>query len=76
MNDPKDPCSLREPQKEKQSPKGVLKKGVFKTFAIFTGKRLRQSLFLIKLQAKQLWHSCFPANFAKILRTSFFIEHL
>ena len=40
--------------------------------------------FLIKLQAsglqpylkKRHWHRCFPANFAKFLRTPFFTEHL
>ena len=40
--------------------------------------------FLIKLQAsalqlflkKRLWYRCFPVNFAKFLRTTFFIEHL
>ena len=39
--------------------------------------------FLIKLQArpatllkKKLWHRCFPVNFAKFLRKSFFTEHL
>ena len=42
--------------------------------------------FLIKLQAsalrpatllkKGVWHRCFPANFKKFLRTTFFIEHL
>ena len=25
---------------------------------------------------KRLWHRCFPVNFAKFLRTTFFIEHL
>ena len=25
---------------------------------------------------KRLWQSCFPVNFAKFLRTPFFIEHL
>ena len=25
---------------------------------------------------KKLWHSCFPLNFAKFLRTPIFIEHL
>ena len=24
----------------------------------------------------RLWHRCFPLNFVKFLRTSFFIEHL
>ena len=38
--------------------------------------------FLIKLQApitllkKRLWHRCFPVNFTKFLRTTFFTEHL
>ena len=38
--------------------------------------------FSIKLQApitllkKRLWHRCFPVNFAKFLRTTFFTEHL
>ena len=35
--------------------------------------------FLIKLQAlvkKRFWHRCFPANFAKFLRTAFLTEHL
>ena len=28
------------------------------------------------LLKKRLWHRCFPVNFAKFLRTPFFIEHL
>ena len=28
------------------------------------------------LLKKSLWHWCFPVNFAKFLRTSFFKEHL
>ena len=35
--------------------------------------------FLIKLQfliKKRLWYRCFPANFAKFQRTSFFTKHL
>ena len=36
--------------------------------------------FLIKLQANfiknEFWHSCFPVNFSKFLRTPFFTEHL
>ena len=27
------------------------------------------------LSKKRPWHMCFPANFAKFLRTSFFIDH-
>ena len=39
--------------------------------------------FLLKLQAppatllkKRIWSRCFPVNFAKFLRTTFFIEHI
>ena len=42
-----------------------------------------QSLFFNKvagapaaLLKKRFWHRCFPVNFAKFLRTPFFIEHL
>ena len=28
------------------------------------------------LLKRRLWHRCFPMNFAKFLRTSFFTEHL
>ena len=53
-------------------------------FAKFTGKHLRQSLFLNKaaglrpatLFKERLRHRCFPVNFAKVLRTLIFIEHL
>ena len=65
-------------------PEVFCKKGVLRNFAKFTGKHLCQSLFLIKLQAsrpptlskKRLWHRCFPVNFAKFLRSPFYIEHL
>ena len=46
--------------------------GTLKNFAIFTGKHLTPSLFLIKLQAFR----CFPVNIAKLLRVAFFIVHL
>ena len=66
-------------------PEVFCKKGVIRNFVKFTGKHLCQSLsFLTKLQAckvaglrpatllkKRLWHSCFPVNFAKFLRTPF-----
>ena len=56
------------------------KSGVFKSFALFTGKHLCWSLFLIKLQAwrhatlvkKILQHRCFPVNIMKYLRTFFY----
>ena len=60
------------------------KKGVLKDIAKFTGEQLHQRLFLNKVAGlrpatlfkKRLWHRCFPVNFAKFLRTLFFIEHL
>ena len=56
-----------------------VRKGVLRNFAKFTGKQLCQSLFFNKvaglmpatLLKKRLWHSCFPVNFAKFLRTPF-----
>ena len=56
-----------------------MKKGVIRNFAKFTGKHLCQSLLFNKvaglrptiLLKKRLWHSCFPVNFAKFLRTPF-----
>ena len=42
------------------------KKLVLKSFAKFTGKHLRKSLFLIK---RRLWRRCFPVNFEKFLRS-------
>ena len=64
---------------QKQPPKVFYKKGVFEIFAKLTGKHLFQSLFFNKvagprseaLLEKRLWHSCFPVNFAKVLRTAF-----
>ena len=64
---------------QKQSSSGVL----LTNFAKFIGKHLCQSLFFNKvaglrsatLLKKRLWHRCFPVNFAKFLRTSFFIQH-
>ena len=60
------------------------KKGVLKNFAKFTGKHTWQSPFSNKLtdptpapvSKKKLWHRCFPVDFAKFVRASFFIEHL
>ena len=51
-----------------------MKKSVLKNFAIFTGKPLSLSFFLIKLPSglkrylKE--HRCFPVNIAKLLRTT------
>ena len=60
------------------------RKGVLRNFAKFTGKQLCQSYFFNKVAGlrtaiflkKRLWRRCFPVNFAKFLRTSFFTEHL
>ena len=35
-----------------------------------------RSLFTCNFIKKRPWHRCIPVNFAKFLRTSFFIEHL
>ena len=56
-----------------------MKKGVLRNFTKFTGEHLSQGLFFNKnadlspatLLKKRLWHSCFPANFVKILRAPF-----
>ena len=49
-------------------------KGGIKILQNFTGKSLCQSLFFLKLKTlnKRLRHRCFPATFAKFLRTWFF----
>ena len=58
---------------KEQQVANVLQKSIFKNFAIFTGKHLRQSLILIRLQAlrNRLQHSCSPVNIKKFLRTVF-----
>ena len=60
------------------------KKGVLWNFRKFIEKHLCQSLFFDKIAGlspatllkRRLWHSCFPVNFVKFLRTHFFTEHL
>ena len=42
--------------------------GVIKSFAIFTGKNLSWSLFLIKFQVFKVQNRCFSVKFAKFLR--------
>ena len=54
-----------------QSFADVFKIGVLKTFAIFTGKHLCWSIFLINnFFTKRLQHICFPMNTANFLKTS------
>ena len=51
----------------------LIKIGILKNFAKFTGKQLCQSLFFNKIAGlrpttllkKRTWHRCFPVNFAK-----------
>ena len=59
------------------------RKGIVRNFAKFTGKHLHQILFLKKVAdvrpatlLKRLWYRCFPVNFKKFLRTSFFYRTL
>ena len=44
---------------------------VLKMFAIFAGKQLRWSLFLINFVKERLGRRCFLLNIAKFLRTAF-----
>ena len=47
-----------------------IKKWVLRNFTNFTGKHLCQSLFFNKVAGpRHSWHSCFPVNFVKFLRT-------
>ena len=56
-----------------------VRKGIHRNFTKFTGKHLCHSLFLNKVSGlrpatllkKKLWHSYFPVNFMKFLRTPF-----
>ena len=60
-----------------------LKKDALKNFATFTGNTCARVFSLIRLQAAPAtlskkrhwqWHRCFPAKFAKFLRTPFFLQ--
>ena len=62
-------CSSRSSRPEVFCEKGVLTK-----FTKFTGKHL--CLRPATLLKKSLWYKCFPVNFAKFIRTPFFIEQL
>ena len=56
-------------------PEVFCKKNVLKSFTKFTGKAsMPGSLFSDKVAG--LGHRCFPLNFAKYLRTPFFVEPL
>ena len=53
----------------------LFKIGVLKRYAIFTGKHLCCSLFLIRSQTFRQ-KRCFSVNIVKYLKTALFIEHL
>ena len=57
-------------------PEVFCKRGVLRNFTNFPGKHQYQSLRPVTLLKKRLWHRCFLVNFAKFLRTPFFIEPL
>ena len=65
-------------------PEVFCEKGVPTNFAKFTWKHLCWSLVFNKVEdlqpatflKRRLWHRCFPAYFAKFLRTPFYTEHL
>ena len=66
----REPC-LRFYHSQKQPSEVFYKRAVLKNIAIFSGKHLSWSLFLINLQAfRLLQHSCFPQNIAKFLRAA------
>ena len=55
-------------------PEVFCKKAVLQNFSKFTGKHLCLSLPFNEVAG--LRHRCFPVNFVKILRTTFFTDHL
>ena len=65
-------------------PEVFCQKGVLGNCAKFTGKHMRQYLFLNKVPGlrpatifkKRLLDRYFPVNFAKILRSLFYVKHL
>ena len=73
-----------EPMGWSSRPEVFCRKGVLRNFAKFTGKHLCQSFFFNKVSGlrpatllkKRIWHRCFPANFAKFLKTPILTEHL
>ena len=60
-----------------------VKKGVLRNLTKFTGKHLCQSLFFNRVAGaacnfikKRFLHRCFPVNFAKIFKNTYFTKHL
>ena len=57
-------------------PEVFSRKSVLRNFAKFTGKYPCLCLRAATLLKKRLWYRCFPVNFAILLRTPSFTEHL
>ena len=53
-----------------------MKKAIFKNFAIFTGKHLFWSLFLIKLHAWRKKMQVFSCGYCEIFKKTYIEEHL
>ena len=68
---------------ESYHPEVFYKKGALKNFAKFTGKHLCRNHFFYKVAGlrpatflkKRFGHMCFPVNFVKFLRSSFYRTH-
>ena len=70
-------------KEKKQPPEVFCKKGVLRNLTKFTGKHLCQSLFFNRVAGaacnfikKRFLHRCFPVNFAKIFKNTYFTKHL
>ena len=63
-------------EEQKHPPEMFCEKGVFKKFAQFTRKLLRQSLLACNFIKKETLAQVNFLNFAKFLRTPFLSEHL
>ena len=76
------PCEFAN--NKSSCPELACKKDAPENSTKYTGKHFCQSLFFNKvaglkpatLLKERLWHRCFPVNFGKFVRKSFFTEHL
>ena len=53
-----------------------VRKSILRNLAKFAEKHLCQGLRPVTLLKKRLWHRCFPVNFCKISKNTFFTEHV
>ena len=62
---------------QRQSSVGVMENKVFLEISQNSQKNnCARASVLIKLKKNRLWHRCFPVNFAKFWRTTFFYKRL